>query len=124
MSDVPKPSESGRMSTVTAMPKRRSAGPVTSSCSRKLIAPSVKLKVPKNRVSASASPAKLLIGHEAQLKRGPLRGDGHEKDQRRHQPQVRAARDLAHRVTDRLAAPRHQARDDLAPDASCSRSTR
>ena len=39
MNAVPNPSESGRMRTVTAMPKRRSAGPVTSNCRRKLTLP-------------------------------------------------------------------------------------
>ena len=57
MSAVPKPSAIGRTRTVTAMPKRRSAGPVTSSCRRKLTVPNVRLNVPKNRVRPVASPA-------------------------------------------------------------------
>ena len=43
---------------VTARPKRRSAGPVTSSCSRKLTAPSDEVEGAEEPVSASASPPK------------------------------------------------------------------
>ena len=57
-----------------------------------------------------------LVGDEAQLEGRPLRGDRHEKYERRHQPQVRAARDLTHRIAHRLAALRHRTRDDRAPN--------
>ncbi len=53
------------------------------------------LKVPKKRVTASAIAGVPQVRHQLQLKRGPLRGDGDEEDQRRNEPQVRTGGDLA-----------------------------
>ena len=56
MENAPRLSAAGRSMMVNATPNRRSAVPVSVSCTMKLMMPSAKLKVPKNRVSAPASP--------------------------------------------------------------------
>ena len=68
---------------------------------------------PRQRVGVAGEP---LVGDEAQLKRRPLRRDGDEEHQGGHQPQVRAAGDLANRIADRLAARRPQPHHLLAPE--------
>ena len=76
----------------------------------------------RQRVGVAGEP---LVGHEAQLERGPLRRDGDEEDQRGHQPEVRAGRRSARMASasgSRLGAsrPRH----GLAGGSGCWRSPR
>ena len=62
------------------------------------------------------------IGHEAQLKRRPLRRDGDQEDERRHQAQVRTGADLPHAVEKRM--PRRRAAARRGRGAESARSPR
>ena len=102
---------------MTARPNRRSAGPVTQQLQQE--ADDAEREVeraeePRQRVGVAGEP---LVGDQAQLERRPLRRDRDEEHERGHQPQVRAAGDLAHGVAQRLAARRRRPGHGRAPDA-------
>ena len=60
-------------------------------------------KEARERVGVSGE---ALVGDEAQLERRPLRHDGHEEDERRHEPEIRAGGNLAQSIAQRIAARR------------------